>query len=147
MAVLNRSLPRGQTKTEVLVRLRPVLFVTGAAIIIIAALQLVQNQQAADANFKIQRLEQQKLELETGVRQIEAEVASLSSLARIESEGERLGLGPPQARESANVNVALPEGVAGGLPSRFAPKEGEQTETDGQASSWWEDLLKFLPFN
>ncbi len=146
MAVANRALGRSEAKATPSLRLGPLLLMAGAAIVVIALLQVVQSSEATTASFKIQRLEGQKLELETSVHQLEAEVASLSSLSRIENEAKRLGLGPAQAQESVVVNVPGPTDDLARLPSRFAPSETKQAGGDGQGSSWWRSLLKHLPF-
>ncbi len=148
MAVLNRTLERAQPKATVSLRLGPVLLVAGLAIVIIALLQVVQTSEATTTSFAIQELEQERLELETSVRQLEAEVAALSSLSRIEQEARRLGLEPPQARESVEVNVAWLAADEERLPTRFAPGEQGQAGVDGHpdSSGWWRDLLKLLPF-
>ncbi len=148
MAVLNRTLARTRPKATPALRLGPVLLVAGLAIVVIALLQVVQTSEATTTSFAIQELEQERLELETSVRQLEAEVAALSSLSRIEQETQRLGLVPPQARASMEVNVAWPGADEQQLPTRFAPPEEEQAESEGHpdASGWWQDLLKPLPF-
>lgn len=146
MAVLNRTLAPPKPKTSTALRVGPILLVAGASIIIIGLLRVVQTSQATTANFAVQELQQEKLELETSVRQIEAEVAGLSSLARIEREAKRLGLVTPAAYESVDVNVAW-EAAGERLPTRFAPEESE--EADGghpDGSPWWRDLLRHLPF-
>jgi cell division protein FtsL len=145
MAVLNRTLSRTQHKAEG-VRLAPVLIAAGVALLGIAVLQVVQTSEATTSSFAIQRLEQERLELEASVRQIEAEVASLSSLSRIEREAARLGLGPAQAYRTVYVDAVWQGADEVGLPSRFAP-EDENAEQEGKGSAWWQDLLKALPFN
>jgi cell division protein FtsL len=145
MAILNRTIARSQAKAAApSMRLGPLLLAAGLAIAAIAVLQLYQTSRATTASFKMQGLEQQKLELDTSVRQLEADVASLSSLARIEQEASRLGLVPAQARDTVQVNVAPPpQGV--GLPTRYAPKI-EEAGVGGQQASWWHKLRKLLPF-
>ncbi len=145
MAVANRALGRSEAKAPPSLRLGPVLLVAGAAIVVIALLQVVQSSEATTASFNIQRLEEQKLELETSVQQLGAEVAALSSLSRIEDEAKRLGLGPAQAQDAVVVNVPGPAHDLGRLPSRFAPGETKQAGGDGQGTSWWRSLLKHLP--
>ena len=114
---------------------------------VIGLLQIVQTSRATTANFEIQGLEQQKLELGAQVRQLEAEVAGLSSLSRIEGEAKRLGLVKPQTVQAVEVNVAAEEAPLNRLPTRFLPAEAEQLEDAGGDSSWWRDLLQVLPFN
>jgi cell division protein FtsL len=123
-----------------------VLLVAGFAIVVIGLLQVVQTSEATTTSFSIQRLEQERLELRAAVSDLEAEVAGLSSLARIEREAKRLGLEPPVAREAVQVNVPWPGGEAF-VPMRFAPA-GDAAEVDGhpEESGWWEKLLKPLPF-
>lgn len=146
MAVLNRTLSRTQPKASTALRLGPVLLVAGLVVLIIALLQVVQTSEATTTSFAIQRRQQEKLELEASVRQLEAEVAALSSLSRIEQEARRLGLEPPQAQESVVVNVAWPEADQQRLPTRYAPVGEEPIEVKREDSSWWQDLLKLLPF-
>ena len=109
-------------------------------------LQIVQTSEATTASFGIQALEQEKLELGAQVRQLEAEVAGLSSLARIEQEAKRLGLVKPQAVRSVDVNVAWDGASIERLPTRYSPDEHAQSEEAEQGSSWWRDLLGLLPF-
>jgi len=156
MAILNRTIARTQAKAATSsariqakaptssIRLGPALLAAALAIVAIAILQLYQTSRATTASFKMQALEQQKLVLDTSVRQLEADVASLSSLARIEQEANRLGLAPAQARDTVQVNVPPPQqGV--GLPTRFEPKT-EEAAVGGQDASWWHTLRKLLPF-
>lgn len=146
MAILQRAIARSQAKaaTGSSIRLGPLLLAVGLALVAIAILQLYQTSRATTASFQMKRLEQQKLELETSVRQLQADVASLSSLARIEQEANRLGLQPAQNRDTVPVNVAPPsQGV--GLPSRYAPRT-EGAKVGGQDASWWHKLRKLLPF-
>ena len=148
MAVVNRSIARAGARPAPSLRLVPVLLIAGAAIVIIGLLQIVQTSEATTASFAIQRLEQRRLELEASVRGLEADVAALSSLERIERESQRLGLVPPAAQETVEVNVPRTGGDEHLLPSRFAPAgEGmveEDTSSDG--SAWWDDLQDLLPF-
>lgn len=146
MAVLNRTLPRSDAKpaTESSLRLGPILLIAAATLVVIAILQVVQTSQATTTSFSIQQMKQEKLELESAVRELEAEVGALSSLQRIEREAERLGLAPAAERMTVRVNVPLPEVESGGLPSRFAPGGGTESEASG--SPWWRDLIEALPF-
>lgn len=145
MALLNRALPRSQPRPLPQLRLGPVLLAAAMAIVVVGLLQIVQTSQATTTSFSIQRLEQQKLELQTGVSDLEAQVAALSSLARIQREAKRLGLTAPAQRRNVEVNVPWPGGEAL-LPARLVPagdaEAGEQPDT----AEWWETLLKPLPF-
>jgi cell division protein FtsL len=127
-------------------RLVPVLLIAAAAIVVIGLLQVIQTSEATTARFAIQRMERQRLELEASVRDLEADDAALSSLERVEREAARLGLQPPVAERTIEVNVPAPDVDANRLPSRYAGsgQEGEDGSTD--ESAWWEDLLDFVPF-
>ena len=154
MAVVNRTVPRtppkaaAQQKASKPLRVGPVLLVALGALIAIGLLQIVQTSQATTASFRIRALEQTKLGLETEVGQLEAEVAALSALERIEREAGRLGLELPAARSSVDVSVAWSAADDPLLPTRFAPGEQDEAVVDGQAdeSSWWRNLLKPFPF-
>jgi cell division protein FtsL len=146
MAILNRTIARTQAKSGERPRLRPtpILLSAALAVVAIAILQLYQTSRATTANFQMQRLEQQKLELDASVRQLESEVSTLSSLTRIEQEANRLGLQPAAQRDTVQVNVPLPAQPVE-VPSRFAPKT-EDAGVGGDHASWWDRLRKRLPF-
>ena len=146
MAVVSRTIspPQQQTSTSIAVRFGPFLLIAVAALVIVGLLRVVQTSQATTAGFAVQVLQQDKLEVETALRQLEADVGLLSSLERIEREALRLGLAPAAEQASVRVNVAMP--AANGLPTRFAPEDAEEG-TDSGARSWWRSLLKPLPFN
>jgi hypothetical protein len=87
------------------------------------------------------------LELEASVRGLEADVAALSSLERIERESQRLGLVPPKSQETVEVNVPWAGGDENRLPSRYAPPgEDEAEEDSGAGGSIWSDVMDLLPF-
>ena len=146
MAVLNRSIGQAQRRAQTTpLRIGPVLAVAVIAIVVLAVLQLTETSGATTTNFAIHRLEEQKLELRTVTRQLEAEVATLSSLSRVEREArERLGLEPPRSRETIEVNASWPAQDQPRLPTRFAPDA--VADESGESSTWWRDLLQLLPF-
>jgi len=146
MAILGRTFSRSEAKITSPLRIGPVLLAVGAVIAVVGVLQLMQTSRATTASFKIEQLSQQKLELETSVSQLEVDVAGLSSLARIQQEAKRLGLGPPVAREVVEVGVPGPSGDSAQLPARSLQHEGPDTKAGEQKSPWWDDLLKHLPF-
>ncbi|MCH8026413.1 MAG: hypothetical protein IH866_06415 [Chloroflexi bacterium] len=144
MAVINRTISPAQQRVSIAVRFGPFLLIAVAALLIVGLLRVVQTSQATTAGFAVQALQQDKLELETSLRQLEADVALLSSLARIEREAQRLGLAPAAEQAPVRVNVALP--AVNTLPTRFLAEDAEES-TDSSATSWWRSLLKPLPFN
>lgn len=144
MAVVSRTISPPQQQTSIAVRFGPFLLIAVAALVTVGLLRVVQTSQATSAGFAVQALQQDKLKVETELRQLEADVALLSSLERVEREAQRLGLVLPAAQASVRVNVALPAGNV--LPARFAPEDAEESTGSG-ATSWWRTLLKPLPFN
>jgi hypothetical protein len=130
------------------VTIRPgsILLIAAVVIVIIGLLQIIQTSKATTRTFEIQKLEQQKLQLGAEVRDLEAQVAGMSSLPRIQAESQRLGLVRAQSIEAVTVNIAMPDDSVDRLPSRFAAGAVQlhEAETD---SPWWRDVIGLLPFN
>ncbi len=157
MAIVNRTIARAKPKTGGLrLQLVPLLLFAAVVVAAIGLLRVMQTSQVTTASFAMQSLQQEKLELETSVRQLEAEVASLSSLDRIERDAKRLGLELPLRVSYLSVNVAWPTTADDILPARFALAEVEAPaagsaadDVDGspESSGWWQDLLNLLPFH
>ncbi len=143
MAILARTLARAQPIVRLQVGTMPVVVVAIGAVVLISMVRVVLVSGLTTTNFDIQTLEQERLERQARVRELEREVGSLQSLERIEREAkDRLGLVPPVARESVEVNVPPP--VESQLSTRHPANE--EPEAGEQGSSWWRDLLKLLPF-
>ena len=124
-----------------------VLLVAGVIVVVVALLQLMQSSEAVTSSFAIQGLGSERLELRTRVSQLEAEIAALASLSRVEREAqERLGLEPAAGQQSGQVNVPWPAANQQMLPTRFAASEAAAAEAPADESGWWRDLLDFLPF-
>ncbi len=120
----------------------PILLTVAALAIGLAALlPLIQSSSATSTNGNIQRLDQAKTDWQARLREIELEVASLSSLNRIEQEArERLGMVPPE--ETRYITVPGPAPEAWRLPSRFLPAPIEQQES---GSSLWDKAFGWVP--
>lgn len=148
MALLNGTIPRPLAKAPARpsIRIGPVLLLAGAAAVIIGLLQVVQMSEATTTNFAIQKREQDKLQLEASVRDLEANVAALSSITRVEQEAKRLGLQSATSREVISVNVAWP-GASSPLPSNLAPPKQAVTAGAPKKAPWWRHPLKLPPFN
>jgi cell division protein FtsL len=145
MALLNRTIVRAEPRPRTGVQYRPIVLTVVVAIVIISVVQIVQTSRATTANYDIQRLEQERLQLESSVRQMEADVASLSSLERVRREANGLGLAPPQKRYGVEVGLPWPADE-GEIPSRFQAGEGQRDADEG-GSPWWRDALELLPFD
>ncbi len=118
------------------------------AFVVLSLLGLVQVSQVGDATstgYAIRRLEQQRQDWDAQVRQLEAEVAALTSLERVEREArDRLGLVP--AGNSVYLNVSVPPPEQQLVPRRYVSSEVAGPPTQNSGGSWWQSLLKLLPF-
>jgi cell division protein FtsL len=120
-----------------------VLTIALVAIGLAALLPLLQNSQAVNTDYEIRQLERQRNDWEARTHELEAEIASLAALDRIEREArERLHMQAPEDTLYLTVDVARPESQP--VPDRFLPpKEQESVKED---RSWWQSLLDLLPF-
>ena len=145
MSTLDRSLARAGPKTRAKAPapgLRAMLIAAGLAVVGAGLLQVVQTSNVTSTGYHIQGLQEERLEWDARVHQLEAEVASLASLERVEREArERLGLVPAEGRLYLEVNAPVPAQQL--LPTRFAPAQPPEQSSNG---SWWQDLLDLLLF-
>jgi len=112
-------------------------------VVAIALLQVAQSSGFAHTGQSLQRLERQKADLEAQVHELEAEVAALSSLERVERAArDRLAMVPPTSTGYVSVNVAPPDRLLLPRPIISAQPAGP---ADG-ALPWWQGLVQALPF-
>jgi cell division protein FtsL len=122
--------------------LRKVLFWGFIAAALVGLWQVIQISDATSMGFNMSRIERERLDWQASVHELEAEVAALTSLDRIEREArERLGMVPAQERIYVEVDTPVPQQQL--IPRRFLDEETESTEP---SDSWWDSLLRFLPF-
>ena len=125
--------------------LRSVLLLAFAVLAVLGLLQVSQVGDATSTGYDIRRLERERQDWDAQVRQLEAEVAGLTSLDRIEREARnRLGLVPTKKRIYLDVPVAPPEQQL--VPPRYLSAEQADFPAEGSGGSWWRSLLKLLPF-
>jgi cell division protein FtsL len=106
----------------------------------IALLQVFQSSSFANTGQSIQKLEAQRLDSSARVHQLEAEVAALSSLDRIERNArDRLGMVP--ARNITYVQVAVPAPDDPLLPRPVL----SPAPVPAARPSLWHRLLRLLP--
>ena len=117
------------------------LTIAALAIGLAALLPLVQSSSATSTNGNIQRLEKEKTDWQARLREIELEVAGLSSLNRIEQEA-RTRLGMVQPEETTYITVPGPAPLTWRLPGRFLPVAIEQPEP---GSSLWDKAFGWIP--
>jgi hypothetical protein len=121
------------------------LLLVGAIVLVVvaAAFQVNQFSRLTSTGYEINGLNKQRSDREAANHALEAEVAQLSSLARVDWESRtRLHLEPAQQKLYLAVNHSVPDRQT--LPTRFLPPEPAQA---GQAGDpLWKRLLKSLPF-
>jgi cell division protein FtsL len=138
--LITGPLPKPLPQTN---NVRPVLL--GAFLIVarIGLLQVAQTSNATTTGYTLNRLEQQRQDVQAQVHQLEAEVASLTSMDRIQAEAQgRLGMVP--AGTVINLEVHKPPPDQQLIPRRFAPEPKAPQPT---STSWWQSLVRLLPFH
>jgi len=133
-----RSLPR--------LRGGRVALVAAAGLVIgLALLQVQQFSAVTSRGYEIEELKRERLAQQARNHVLEAEVAHLSSLARVDIEARlRLKMEPPKRVLYITVNEAPP--TAQQLPSRFQGPQNESTPQPSEGTSFIERLLDALPF-
>lgn len=140
MAVTSRP-PARRTQSGSL-SLPMVLTLAVMAIGLAGTLSLLPSSQATSTSYSMRQLETTRNDWRARTHELEAEIASLGSLERIEREArERLGMVPPT--ETIIITVDMPPPEKQIIPERFLPTTEEKPEEDQQ--SWWESLIDFLP--
>ncbi len=119
--------------------------VIGAAVVILvgaAAFQVSQLSSATVTSYEINELSRERASKQAANHEIAAEVAGLSSLARVDLEARlRLGLIPAQQKLYVSVNQPLPRRQT--LPTRYLPADAS---TDlPQREPIWKRLAHILP--
>jgi cell division protein FtsL len=114
-----------------------------ALVVIAAGFQVNQFSRLTSTGYQINELNRQRAERQAENHALEAEVAQLSSLARVDWEARtRRHLEPAQQKLYITVNHDVPDRQT--LPTRFLPPEAPDA---GQAGGpMWKRLLKSLPF-
>lgn len=107
-----------------------------------ALLLVVQNSTITTAGYEVRHLETKRDAWRQLNYQLEAEVAALQSLSRVEREAkERLGMIAAKSRIFLTIEgISAPERGAEDLPPGFVPA------TARQAVPWWRSLLERLNF-
>lgn len=114
-----------------------------ALLIVAAGFQVNQFSRLTSTGYEINQLNKQRADRQAANHVLEAEVAQLSSLARVDWESRtRLHLEPAQQKLYLTVNHAVPDRQT--LPTRFLPAEPSQAEEAGGPA--WKRLLRMLPF-
>jgi cell division protein FtsL len=121
------------------------LLVIGATALVIAGALLQVNQFSAitGTGYGIEELKRERAEMQAENHDLEAEVARLTSLARVELEARtRLKMDRPRQQLNMSINGAVPDHQT--LPTRFLP--AEKTDEGLGEPPFWRRLLDLLPF-
>jgi cell division protein FtsL len=120
-----------------------VLTIALVAVGLAGLLPLLQSSQTTTTGYNIRQLERQRNDWEARIHELEAEIASLAALDRIENEArERLHMEAPEHTVYITVDVPRPESQP--VPDRFLPPKKQEGVKEDQ--SWWQSLLDLLPF-
>jgi cell division protein FtsB len=117
------------------------LTIAALAIGLAALLPLVQSSSATSTNGYIRLLQQERADWQARLREVELEVAGLSSLNRIEQEA-RTRLGMVQPEETTYITVPGPAPQTWRLPHRFLPEPIEQPQA---GVSLWDKSFGWIP--
>lgn len=116
------------------------LFLAIVAAGVSSLLPVLQNSLATSRGFDTQATQSQETQLNGQISLLEGDVASLTSIARIERRAQEIGLRP--VTDPIYVNVNEPGPAPAKLPSEYLPK----TDTKPVSPSpWWKSLVHWLP--
>lgn len=112
-------------------------------LVAIAVLKVNQFSRATSTSYEINALTRQRADQLAQNHELEAEVARLSSLARVDIEARtRLHMEPAGQKLYIGINQPVPERQS--LPTRFLPRQHPQAAPSGGA--FWKRLLHRVPF-
>jgi cell division protein FtsL len=115
-----------------------------ALLVAAAALQVNQFSAVTGTGYEIEELQRERAAKQALNHDLEAEVARLSSLARVEIEARlELGMVPPNEVRHISIVGAVPDHQT--LPTRYLP-EGEPAAEESDDGSFLEHVLDLLPF-
>lgn len=121
---------------------RPVLLGAFLVVASLGLLQVMQTSSATSTGYNLQRLEDERLATQAEVHQLEAEVAVLTSIDRIEREARgRLGMVP--AGKTITLEVLKPPPEQKLVPLRFL---SDSKAPEASSTPWWRKMFGLLPF-
>jgi hypothetical protein len=105
-----------------------------------AMLPVLQNSSTTSRGFEVQALQAKQVRLEGETALVEADVARLTSLARIQKRASELGLVPATSPIYISVDEAGPAPAK--IPAEYLPAP---RRADPEPENGWGSLLKWLP--
>jgi cell division protein FtsL len=149
MAALHRpALPLPGRLSAPIAKLRsgriPIIVVV-ALVLAIALVQVNEFSRLTSTGYQINELTAERTARQADNHKLEAEVASLSSLARVDWEARtRLHMEPAKQKLYIDVNSAAPDRQT--LPTRYLPAERPAAvPAPAGGTSLWKRLLRLLP--
>ena len=133
-----RAAPRSEGRQPGL----PSLVIICVVVIGLAGLlPLLLSSRVIHTSSDVRELEGVRNDWQARTQELEAEIAVLGSLDRIEKEARgRMGMVPPGETVYITVDQPAPEKQI--VPLRFLPPEKDQSR---QEESWWEAILGMFP--
>ncbi len=120
----------------------PVILILAALVVgLTALLPLVQSSGATSTAGDVERLQQERQDWQARLHELEVDVATLGSLARIEKEA-RVRLGMTRPKETHYITVDAPPPEERKLPARYLPPDDRAREP---GNSVWDALFGWLP--
>lgn len=104
-----------------------------------AILPVLQNSTATTRGFEVQDLEAQQAHIQGDMRVLESDVASLTSLSRIESRARELGLTP--GVNPIYITVDEPGPAPAKIPAEYLPGP---VRISGEPEPWWRSLFSWV---
>ena len=103
-------------------------------------LPVLQNSTATSRGFDVQASQRREAQLKGEIGLLESDVASLTSITRIERRALEIGLLP--VTDPIFLNVNEPGPAPAKLPSEYLPRtEAYKVES----APWWKSLVSWLP--
>jgi cell division protein FtsL len=120
---------------------RPALLIAFLVVACVGLLQVLQTSNATTNGYTLQRLQQERFDKQAEVHTLEAEVALLTSIDRIDKEARgRLGMVPATSTMTLEVHKQPPAQQL--VPLRFITTS---TTAKVESRSWWQKLLGLVP--
>ncbi len=136
--LIARPLPRPLPR---LTGVRPALLIAFLVVASVGLLQVFQISNATTNGYTLEQLQQERFDKQAEVHTLEAEVALLTSIDRIDQEARgRLGMVPADRVMTLEVHKQPPEQQL--VPLRFISTSKTATV---ETRSWWQKLLGLVP--
>lgn len=143
MAAINHPLGQGRRPLSLPIPVgRPNWWVLGAIVVVglSALLPVLQNSRTTTRGFRNQELAARETQLDGEIRQLEADVANLTSLNRIDRRAQAIGLQPGADPIYVEVDQAGPAPAK--IPAELLPA---LPHGDDKPESLWRSLLSRVP--